>query len=200
MDLTKYITAYREPYEKALAELAELIQRLEEIDIERDAVITRIDEVRDGIAAFAPLVKENPAETHPDLFPDESEVGADLGLTDAIRRVLGNANPKKLTPVGVRTGLTAIGFKTDSKNLLSSIHSVLKRLKKSSEVVSETGEDGRTWYKWNAPTYNVTVVPPPRRRPTNEQTTLDDVLNRFGTPRRKSPFRQAMEDANKKKD
>src|SRR5688572_16418307 len=134
MDITEFIAAYREPYEKALAELARLTDRLEQIDIERDDIFTRMAEVREGIAALALLVKENPAKTHPELFPDDSESGADLGLTDAIRRVLANAKPKKLTPVGVRTGLAAIGFKTDSKNLLSSIHSVLKRLKKSDEV------------------------------------------------------------------
>jgi hypothetical protein len=151
MEITKYDSIYREPYEASLKELADLMDRLEAIDIERDGLITRMSEVREGLAALAPLVKENPAETHPELFPNESESAADLGLTDAIRRVLANANPKKLTPVGVRTGLAAIGFKTQSKNILPSIHTVLKRLEKNGEISSKTEEDGRTWYKWSGP-------------------------------------------------
>jgi hypothetical protein len=151
MEIMKYDSIYREPYEASLKELADLMDRLEAIDTERDGLITRMSEVREGIAALAPLVKENPAETHPELFPNESESTADLGLTDAIRRVLANANPKKLTPVGVRTGLAAIGFKTESKNILPSIHTVLKRLEKNGEISSKTEEDGRTWYKWSGP-------------------------------------------------
>ncbi len=145
MDITKYIQAYRQPYDDALAELTALMDRLEELDVERDSVITRIGEVKEGVAAFAPLVKENPVETHPHLFPDHSEAGTDLGLTDAVRRVLANSKPKRLTPVGVRTGLAAIGYQTKSKNILPSIHTVLKRLEKNDEIVSKTEEDGRTW-------------------------------------------------------
>lgn len=151
MDTKKYVATYREPYDNALAELGALMDRLEELDIERDGLITRIGEVREGATGLAPLVKENPVETHPELFPDHSGAGADLGLTDAIRRVLANSNPKRLTPVGVRTGLAAIGFQTQSKNILPSIHTVLKRLEKSDEITSKTEEDGRTWYKWNGP-------------------------------------------------
>ena len=158
MDIAKHISAYREPYDNALAELSELLERLEELDVEREAVITRIGEVKEGISALAPLVKENPVETHPDLFPDHSETGADLGLTDGIRRVLANSAPKRLTPVGVRTGLGAIGFQTKSKNILPSIHTVLKRLEKNNEVTSKTEEDGRTWYRWNQPVYKPEIT------------------------------------------
>ena len=164
METAKYDSIYREPYEASLKELADLMDRLEAIDIERDGLVTRMSEVREGIAALASLVKENPAETHPELFPDESESAADMGMTDAIRRVLANAKPKKLTPVGVRTGLAAIGFKTDSKNILPSIHTVLKRLEKNGEISSKIEEDGRTWYQWSGPTYNSPTMPPPRRR------------------------------------
>lgn len=188
MDLGKYIASYREPYERALTELAELVERLEEIDIERDAVITRIGEVREGIAAFVPLVKENPAETHPDLFPDESDSGADLGLTDAIRKVLANSNPKRLTAVGVRTGLGAIGFQTKSKNILPSIHTVLKRLEKNEEISGKTEEDGRTWYKWNGPSRKPPLIPPPERRITQEQIEAAE--------RRRAEARAAMESGN----
>jgi hypothetical protein len=151
MDTTKYEMAYRGPYENALAELGALMERLEDLDVEREAVITRIGEVKEGIGALAPLVKANPIDTHPHLFPDDSVAGADLGLTDAIRRVLANSAPKRLTPVGVRTGLAAIGFQTKSKNILPSIHTVLKRLEKNEEITSKTEEDGRTWYSWKEP-------------------------------------------------
>jgi len=191
MDTTEYIASYREPYEKALSELEYLIDRLEQIDVERDAVITRISEVREGIAAFAPLVKENPAETHPELFPDESDVGADLGLTDAIRKVLANSNPKKLTPVGVRTGLAAIGFQTKSKNILPSIHTVLKRLEKNNEISSKTEEDGRTWYKWDGPSRALPSLPLPIRRvATQEQIEAAE--------RKRAEARAIMDKAKKK--
>lgn len=193
MDTNKYISAYREPYDNALAELGALMDRLEELDVERDGLVTRIGEVQEGALGLAPLVKENPVETHPELFPDRSEVGgADLGLTDAIRRVLANSNPKRLTPVGVRTGLAAIGFQTQSKNILPSIHTVLKRLEKSNEIVSKTEEDGRTWYSWNGP-----IRIPGRTVPTEEEAAME--VRRLQGERRRAEARAAMASVKKSK-
>jgi len=199
MDIKKYISAYREPYDNALAELGALMDRLEELDIERDGLVTRIGEVQEGALGLAPLVKENPVESHPELFPDLSEVGgADLGLTDAIRRVLANSAPKRLTPVGVRTGLAAIGFQTQSKNILPSIHTVLKRLEKNKEIASKTEENGRTWYVWNGPTH----TPPSRILPMSSlfRRTVPTMEEAVESERKRAEGRAAMAKAKKQTD
>ena len=144
------VSDYKQTYQKALAELSDLMERREQLEIELEGVDTRIGEVRQGIKALSPLCQENPYTTRPDLFPEIDAIAPDVGLTDAIRKVLTLSNPNYLSPVGVRAGLEAIGFEIKSKNILPSIHTILKRLDEKKEVMTQTVE-GRTWYRWNAP-------------------------------------------------
>lgn len=71
------------------------------------------------------------------------------GLAEAIRTVL-QADPNQVfTASDVRTGLRILKFNMDEmSNPLASIHSILKRLFDSGEVVKLDTADGSTGYSW----------------------------------------------------
>lgn len=142
-------TDYKHVYQKALSELSDLMEKREVLEIDLEQLDSRIGEVRQGITALLPLAKENPYSARPDLFPELDSIAPDLGLTDAIRRVLSLSAPNYISPVGVRAGLEATGYEIKSKNILPSIHTILKRLD-GKDVISKD-VDGRTWYRWNLP-------------------------------------------------
>jgi len=172
---------YKIVYEKALSELSDLMDRREQLDIERDSLDGRIREIRQGVEALAPLAKENPRATHSDLFPEAETPTADIGLTDAIRTVLSNTAPNWLTPVGIRTGLSAAGYEIKSKNILPSIHRTIKRLE-GKEIESKDIE-GRTWYRWSAPPY---------QSPKSGDPTIDNI-GWYQAEQRKAAIRKALE-------
>ena len=73
------------------------------------------------------------------------------GLTDACRAILRNA-ASPMTPVEVRNRLAAIGFDlSEYSNELASIHTVLKRLKKSGELRFVPRAGGKHAYEWSRP-------------------------------------------------
>ncbi len=150
---------YKAMYDKALTELARLMEQREQLEIECDNVDIRITQVRQGIDALVPLCDENPYMTHPDLFPiGPHTFMPNTGLTDAIRKVMANIAPMSATAVSVRTGLKTIGYEIDSKNILPSIHTILKRLEEKGEVVSKEVK-GKTWYRWKAPKHRANTKP-----------------------------------------
>lgn len=77
-----------------------------------------------------------------------SGVADSLGVTDAIRQVL-STYPIWLTPSGVRDLFPSIGFDaTHYKHPLTSIHSILRRLVATGEVVRTDQLPGATGYMW----------------------------------------------------
>jgi hypothetical protein len=143
---------YKQTFDAAINELSALMEQREELDNRREELNVRIAQVRTGILALSPLVGEEPESVenkYPHLFPDL--IQSDMGLTDAVRKVL-QSNGKLLTAVGVRTGLRTIGYDIDRyKNVLASIHTILKRLAESDEVETGTIND-TTAYKWKKKT------------------------------------------------
>ena len=125
----------------ALRELVELGKKRKEID--RD-----MTKLRQLIRANADMLPDNEGA----VFLEEAESSGERGFTDTIRQLL-RANRDGFTPTELRNALTAAGFDLSSQsNAMASIHSVLKRLKKSREVVSVQelrNDDYETVYKWN---------------------------------------------------
>jgi hypothetical protein len=91
------------------------------------------------------------------MLPDEDRevfnlilenYGGELGLTDAIRKVLQNNPKKSFTATEVRDKLKEAKFDFSSykANPLASIHAVLKRLK--AEEVESTEIDGVAAWRW----------------------------------------------------
>lgn len=70
------------------------------------------------------------------------------GLTDACRVVLKNAG-RAMTPIEVRDRLAAIGFDLEKyTNSLAAVHTVLKRLNQSHEVLFVEQASGRFACEW----------------------------------------------------
>jgi hypothetical protein len=143
--------SYKETLKIALGELAELMNQRDQLDEQLDDIDRRIFQLREGLFGLAILCGTDTnrlAESYPQLFPDL--IPPDTGLTDAIRKAL---QSKRIfySPVEVRDRLEE-DFNYDLskyKNVLPSIHTVLKRLVESQEI--EPGNrDGKVVYRWKA--------------------------------------------------
>jgi hypothetical protein len=105
-------------------ELIEARQALEQMYVEMDTLETRIAKQKRVIAALTELA---------DMAEDsEPPAGLVKGITDACKTaVLGAGKP--LYPSEVRDRIKTLGF-PDQKNLLASVHTVLKRLDEAGEI------------------------------------------------------------------
>jgi hypothetical protein len=134
-------TDYRRALESAIKEY-------ERLKAERDAVETRLAQLRQIIAGLGPLC-ELPSKNAPPPL--------ELGLTDACRSAL-RASMSGLTAGDVRERIGGLGIDSDGySNLLASIHIVLKRLVASGEVFSYRGRDGKPVYAWKRPAIPIAV-------------------------------------------
>jgi hypothetical protein len=152
---------YKTIYDTAIAHLTQLMEEREELELRRDSLDKQISVVKDLIQTASAYIAENPSMDYPELFPGLPGLMApisDLGFTGGIRKILSSATDW-MSPVMVRGKLQSVGYANKSKNILPSIHTVLKRLEQNNEVESKDVE-GRTWYRWNpaAPKYQEPVV------------------------------------------
>ena len=141
---------YRETLDTAIKELTEFMEQRERLDEEREALHQRIVKLRSAVRGLANLCDvEDIEEENRSLFPSEW-TETDVGLTDAIRNVLYAHEESYLSPVFIRDRLPDIGFDIKThKNILASIHTVLKRLQRQGEAAPLIKE-GRTSYRWVA--------------------------------------------------
>lgn len=130
-----------EAYLKALAEarndLLYAREQREEVIRKQEELEQQIMELRRTVAALSALCGEP--------FDEDDE----FGLTDSIRMAL-RTHPGALNAQQVKTRLEQIGYKTDSTNLLASVHTILKRLALKGELDDSATVDGKTAYRWNA--------------------------------------------------
>jgi hypothetical protein len=140
---------YVDALDKAIAELTEVMAEREALDEKMEAATQRILRLRRGALGLGALCGNSPGELSskfPDLFPDS--IDPDTGLTDAVREVLKTDTHTYFSPVNVRDRLRGRGYDISKyKNVLASIHTILKRLKDQDEV-KDVNRDGRTVYKW----------------------------------------------------
>lgn len=136
-------TDYRRALESAIKEY-------ERLKTQRDAVETRLAQLRQTIAGLGPLC-DLPADSSPSL---------ELGLTDACRSAL-RASVSGLTPGEVRERIGGLGIDLERySNLLASIHIVLKRLVAAGEAFTYRGRDGKPVYAWKRPAIPFAVSDP----------------------------------------
>ena len=78
----------------------------------------------------------------------KTESSDSIGLTDAIRQVMGTKVNTPMLPTNIRADLRNIEFAIDDySNPLAVIHSTLKRLEKQEEVFTHISQrDGKTRY------------------------------------------------------
>src|SRR5437868_3925975 len=139
---------YQTALNAAIKDLAELMSQREELDTKREEMDKSIFQLREGLVGLAILCGTDTnqlAKDYPELFPDL--ISPDVGLTDAVRKAMA-AKRTFVSPVEVKDRLAEMGFDiTKHKNILASIHTILKRLVKSDEIEAGTREE-KVVYRW----------------------------------------------------
>jgi hypothetical protein len=129
------IESYRKTLEDAKDDLL-VARREREATIKRQEELeNRIMELRRTVAALSALCGEE--------FNEDDE----FGLTDSIRMAL-KTHGGALNAQQVKNRLEQLGFKTDSSNLLASVHTILKRLVLRGEVDDSAMFDNKPAYRW----------------------------------------------------
>jgi len=140
----KSVTEYTEIFTKHLERYKELQERERRIQTEKEGVMEMLkasftmmtdDERQNFLAAMQTVL--------------EQAVKQEMGLTDAIRNLLAS-NPKEwFGPTTIRDKLQESGFDFSGyqSNPLASVHTVLKRFKRT-EVKSRKNAAGMQEYRW----------------------------------------------------
>jgi hypothetical protein len=117
-----------------------LITRRDEMELELSEIRIKIQHLEKILENLAPLA---------DMSMFVSEI-SQLGLTEAIRRILGTNANEKLSPTDVRQKLLDEGYDLSSLTApMASIYKILSRLAENSkEVQREKDERGRVRYQW----------------------------------------------------
>jgi hypothetical protein len=133
------------------AELERERKVLGELLRQREALATKIAKQQTKVAALAALC--DASEEIDDMT--EMDLG---GLTNACRTAFRAAGNKGLMPTEMRGALERLRFPTQThKNILASIHTVIRRLEKAGEIRKgihdrHEGQD-KSVYQWALPSY-----------------------------------------------
>lgn len=125
--------AYSQAYETAKLDLLKQLQKRDQID-------QQIRKLKQTVKALGELCGAAPEELEKLLLIEGFAMDSNMGFTDAIRRLF-RLRKTALSPVEIRDDLLKIGIGTDQVNLLSSIHTVLRRMVEAGEI--EKTEDSR---------------------------------------------------------
>jgi hypothetical protein len=123
---------YNQAYETAKLDLLKHLQKRDQLD-------KQIHKLRQTVKALGELCGTPPEEIDKLLLVEGFAIDARIGFTDAIRRLF-RIHQKALNPVEIRDDLLKIGIGREQVNLLSSIHTVLRRMVEAGEI--EKTEDG----------------------------------------------------------
>src|SRR4029077_13944709 len=115
------LQSYQASLELAKADLLAARREREEVIKKQDELEQQIMELRRTVAALSALCGEE--------FNEDDE----FGLTDSIRMAL-KTHGGALNAQQVKYRLEQLGYKTESTNLLASVHTILKRLVLKEEV------------------------------------------------------------------
>jgi len=127
-----------------------LMNRRTDLETELVEVRNKIAHLDQVLRHIAPLA---------DLGYYEEEDFSALGITDAVRFTLKNAN-LRLSAQDVRQLLTEKGYDLSSLTApMASIYKILSRLVDDSEEVEREKEDGRVYYKWKSPPISDDDIP-----------------------------------------
>lgn len=151
------------------SELEEANDKLQLMLVEQDELATRIAKQKRIIAALQEL-----SELEEDSGPP---VGLVTGITDACRTVL-RAAEKPLYPTEIRDRVEHLGV-PEQRNLLASVHTVVKRLKEAGEVdaIIDRDNTGATQeaYQW-ASNLRMSDLLTPRRHVIPRRRDKDTIL------------------------
>jgi hypothetical protein len=125
--------AYSQAYETAKLDLLKQLQKRDQID-------QQIRKLKQTVKALGELCGTSPEELEKLLLIEGFTMDSNMGFTNAIRRLF-RMHKTALSPVEIRDDLLKVGIGTDQVNLLSSIHTVLRRMVEAGEI--EKTEDSR---------------------------------------------------------
>jgi hypothetical protein len=118
--------AYKQAYETAKLELLQFLQKRDQFD-------QKIRKLRQSLKPLGELCGADPGEIDKLLLTHGLAIDSQLGFTDAIRRLF-RVHKIPLSPPEIRHDLLKIGIGQDQVNLLSSIHTVLRRMVEAGEI------------------------------------------------------------------
>ena len=128
------------------AAIAEYLKQLAELARQRSEIEKRFSLVEKATRAIIDLVDDEQEQLR--LMAQLDDIARPAGLSNAVRQALRDAGSKGMTPMEVRD---AVGFHVHGhSNPLASVHTVLKRLAKSPDVIASE-VDGKTVYRWVSP-------------------------------------------------
>src|SRR5580765_7144806 len=117
---------YKQAYETAKQDLLKNLKKREHLDQE-------IRKLKDTVRALGNLCGADPNETDKLLLGEGFAMDGKPGFTDAIRRLF-RIHQTELSPIEIRDNLLKMSIGTDQVNLLSSIHTVLRRMAEAGEI------------------------------------------------------------------
>jgi hypothetical protein len=127
---------YKEMADKILAEL-------ESLEIQQEETERRIARLKQALIGLTPLAEEA-ILSFMDMTTINAEIDA-MSITDATRQIF-QAAKTPLAPTEIKQQLLNMGKElSGQKNVMASIHSLLKRLVASGEIETR---DNRLTYQW----------------------------------------------------
>jgi hypothetical protein len=127
----------RETYKQAYATAKlDLLQQLQK----RDDLEQKIRKLKQTVRALGELCGADPEEIDKLLLAEGFAIEAKPGFTEAIRRLF-RIHQKALSPTDIREDLLKMAIGVGQVNLLSSIHTVLRRMAEAGEI--EKTEDAK---------------------------------------------------------
>src|SRR5689334_22008229 len=124
---------YKDAYATAKLDLLKQLQK-------RDVLDQKIRKLKQTVKALGDLCGAAPEEIDKLLLVEGFAIDAKQGFTDAIRRLF-RIHQTPLSPVEIRDNLLKMSIGVDQVNLLSSIHTVLRRMVEAGEI--EKTDDSR---------------------------------------------------------
>jgi len=117
---------YKQAYEAAKQDLLKNLKKRKRIDQE-------IRKLKDTVSALGKLCDADPDETDKLLLSEGFAMDDKPGFTNTIRRMF-RIHQTELSPIEIRDDLLNMSIGTDQVNLLSSIHTVLRRMAEAGEI------------------------------------------------------------------
>jgi hypothetical protein len=124
----------------------EIQKEIESLEIQQEDTTRRLARLKQSLIGLAPLAEEQDAGLAGGI---EALAGipsmAEITITDSVRQIL-QATTKALSPVEIKDRLISMGKDLSGhKNVMASVHSLLKRLAASGQI--ESKDNGLT-YGW----------------------------------------------------
>ena len=126
---------YKQAYETAKLDLLQQLQKRDQLD-------QKIRKLKQTVKALGEQCGAPPDEIDKLLLVEGFTIDSPPGFTDAIRRLF-RVHKTALTPTEIRDDLLKMSIGVGQVNLLSSIHTVLRRMVEAREIEKTEGSKFR---------------------------------------------------------